>query len=100
MKVWGGWDLNPRPKDYESSALTTELPPCDAARMLSSNLDERCKPDSTRATNLSERAVSIPSLAASLATWWSILIFILVTIVVLVVLVLLIRLGMSSLAFG
>ena len=20
--VWGGWDSNPRPKDYESSALT------------------------------------------------------------------------------
>ena len=22
---WARWDLNPRPKDYESSALTTEL---------------------------------------------------------------------------
>jgi hypothetical protein len=20
--LWGGWDLNPRPEDYESSALT------------------------------------------------------------------------------
>src|SRR5262245_46442326 len=25
--VWGGWGSNPRPRDYESPALTTELPP-------------------------------------------------------------------------
>ena len=24
---WGGWGSNPRPRDYESRALTTELPP-------------------------------------------------------------------------
>ena len=24
---WGGWVSNPRPRDYESPALTTELPP-------------------------------------------------------------------------
>ena len=24
---WGGWGSNPRPRDYESPALTTELPP-------------------------------------------------------------------------
>ena len=25
--LWGGWGSNPRPRDYESRALTTELPP-------------------------------------------------------------------------
>ncbi len=25
QKWWARWDLNPRPNDYESSALTTEL---------------------------------------------------------------------------
>src|SRR4249919_3498897 len=29
---WGGWGSNPRPRDYESPALTTELPPRAAAR--------------------------------------------------------------------
>ena len=29
-QVWGGWVSNPRPRDYESPALTTELPPRNA----------------------------------------------------------------------
>ena len=29
---WGGWGSNPRTSDYESGALTTELPPRDAPR--------------------------------------------------------------------
>lgn len=27
LTEWGGWGSNPRPGDYESLALTTELPP-------------------------------------------------------------------------
>ncbi len=27
VSQWGGWGSNPRPRDYESPALTTELPP-------------------------------------------------------------------------
>ena len=32
-KWWARWDLNPRPKDYESSALTAEL---------QARFDEKC----------------------------------------------------------
>ena len=34
LSWWGGQDLNPRPRDYESPALTTEL----LARLLAMNL--------------------------------------------------------------
>lgn len=30
---WGGWVSNPRPRDYESHALTTELPPLNYNRV-------------------------------------------------------------------
>ncbi len=30
--MWGGWGSNPRPRDYESPALTTELPPPEWSR--------------------------------------------------------------------
>ena len=30
---WGGWGSNPRPRDYESPALTTELPPRTGTRV-------------------------------------------------------------------
>ena len=32
--AWGGWVSNPRPRDYESPALTTELPPRQVATVL------------------------------------------------------------------
>ncbi len=31
--AWGGWVSNPRPRDYESPALTTELPPPTRSRL-------------------------------------------------------------------
>ena len=53
-RMWGGWVSNPRPRDYESRALTTELPPRNTSTVANHRRRSTTPPRATRRQSRNE----------------------------------------------